>query len=138
MDANAARDARDLAKLGHVVAADEAFDRALKLADDASRTGDDARAAKLLETEVTRAGDDALAAATRETLETPWAAARRDSIVAVMRARRDSIPPYAKALRGEDVAAKLAALQTQLELQKWAIDAAKAALAPPGPAPDAG
>jgi hypothetical protein len=130
---------RDRAKLESIVAADAAFDRAMKTADDAERGGDDTKAAGLLTGAATKAADAAITAATSAALETPWAAARRDSLVAVLRARKDTLPKYAAALRGEDIEAKLAAVQTQLELQKWALDAAQAALAPaPADAPDGG
>jgi hypothetical protein len=114
-----------------VVAADQAFDRAMKAADDAERAGDDAKAASLLEGDATKAADAAIAAAEAATFETDWAAGRRDSLAAVLHARRDAIGAYAKALKGDDVNAKLTAVTTQLALQKWAMDAAEAAMAPP-------
>jgi hypothetical protein len=130
---------RDRARLEAIVTADATFDRAMKTADDAERAGDDARAAAILTGDAAKAADDAITAAGREPLETPWAAARRDSLVAVLKARKDTLPKYAAALKGDDLAAKLTAVQTQLELQKWAMDAAQAALAPaPAGAPDAG
>jgi hypothetical protein len=110
------------------VAADEVLDQALKSADDQSRAGDDAKAAALLDGVAARASDDAVAEAEREPLETAWARARRDAILGVMRDRRASIAPYAAALRGEALDAKLAAVVTQLALQKRALDAATAAL----------
>src|SRR6185312_6644957 len=66
---------RDKARLAAIVAADEAFDKALAQADDAERAGDDAKAAGLLRNEATKAADDALAEAAREPLETSWAIA---------------------------------------------------------------
>ncbi len=64
--------------------------------------------------------------------DTAWARSRRDALVSVMRERQASLPPYAQALRGEDIEAKLAAVETQIALQKKALDAVAAALAPPG------
>jgi hypothetical protein len=128
----AERDARDHARLEGIVAADEALDKALKSADDASHAGEDQRAADLLEGDAVRASEEALAEAQREQLETPWGRARRDAIVEVIRERRASIAPYAQALRGEDLDAKLTAVVAQLALQKKALEAVSAALAPPG------
>jgi hypothetical protein len=133
----AEREARDRVRLESIVTADEALDRALKSADDVSRAGDDAKAAALLEGDGARASSDAVAEAEREPLETPWARARRDAILAVMRERGASIAPYASALRGEDLDAKLAAVETQIALQKKALDAAAAALSPPSALPSA-
>jgi hypothetical protein len=130
----AARDERDHVRLLAVVDADQALDRALKTADDASQAGDDAKAAGLLEGVAARAAIDAIAEAEREPFETPWARARRDALVAVMRDRQASIEGYAAAVRGEDLEAKLTAVQAQLALQKRALDVATAAVAPPGSA----
>ncbi|HEY2513826.1 MAG TPA: hypothetical protein VGI39_23320, partial [Polyangiaceae bacterium] len=128
----AERDARDRARLAAVVDADQVLDRAFKAADDASRAGQDAKAADLLEGEVVHAAADAIAEAEREPLESAWAKARRDALVRVLRDRQASIAPYAQATRGEDLEAKLAAVQTQIELQKRALAAAARALSPPG------
>jgi hypothetical protein len=49
----------------------------------------------------------------------------------VLKDRRDAIPSYVSALRGEDLDAKLAAVEAQLTLQRRAIQAATAALAGP-------
>jgi hypothetical protein len=134
----AERDARDHVRLEAIVTADEAFDRALKSADDASREGDDAKAASLLEGDADHASAEALAEAEREPLETPWARARRDAMLAVIRERRAAITLYAQALRGEDLDAKLAAIEAQVALEKKALEVASAALAPPGPIADSG
>jgi hypothetical protein len=131
----AERDARDQARLERIVSADELFDRALKRADDASRAGDDAKAAAVLEGDGARAASEAIAEAEREPLESLAARMKRDALVAVLRERAASIPGYALALRGEDLEAKLAAVQAQVALQKKALDAASAAVAAPGAAP---
>jgi len=122
---------RDHARLAAIVDADQALDRSLKRADDSSRAGDDARAAELLEGDARRAAEEALAEAAREPLETDWARARRDAIVGVIRDRQASIPAYAAAIRGDGLEEKLAAVEAQIALQKRALDAAAAALAPP-------
>jgi hypothetical protein len=117
------------------VSADELLDRALKSADDASRANDDGKAAALLEGDGVRASNEAIAEAEREPLETPWGRARRDAILAVMRERQSSIALYAAALRGEDLEAKLAAVELQIALQRKALDAASAALSAALPVP---
>jgi hypothetical protein len=138
----AEREARDRTRLETILNADEALDRALKSADDVSRAGNDEKAAALLEGEATRASAIAVAEAEREPLETQWGRARRDAILAVMRERQAAIAPYAKAIRGEDLDAKLSAVETQIALQKKALDVATAALsgpvAPPPISPDGG
>jgi hypothetical protein len=124
--------------LESLVTADEAVDRALKRADDAARGGDDTKAAALLEEDGAHAANEAVAEAERESLETSWGRSRRDALLELMRERRASIPGYAQALRGEDLDAKLTALQTQIALQRKALDVVAAALAAPGPLADAG
>ncbi len=52
-----------------------------------------------------------------------------------MRERQSSIAPYAAALRGEDLEAKLAAVELQIALQRKALDAASAALSAALPVP---
>lgn len=126
------RDARDRVRLESIVESDEALDRALKSADDASRAGDDLKAASLLDENAAQASSAAVAEAERQPLETPWGRARRDAILAVMRERRASITAYAQALRGDDIEAKLAAIETQIALQKKAAEAAATALSPAG------
>jgi hypothetical protein len=121
-----------MTRLERIVSADELFDRALKSADDASRAGDDEKAATLLEGAGAKAAADAVAEAEREPLETAWARARRDALAAVLRERGASLPGYAKAIRGEDLDAKLAAVQAQIDLQKKALDVATATLRAPG------
>jgi hypothetical protein len=116
--------------LATLVAADEALDRALKAADDASRAGDDAKGAEILEGPAAQAADEAVAACEQATVETAWGTARRDALLAVVRERRASIASYAQAMKGDALDAKLAAITLQIELQKQAIEAATAALAP--------
>jgi hypothetical protein len=132
------RSARDRTRLETIINADEALDRALKSADDVSRAGDDEKAAALLEGEATRASGDAVAEAEREPLETAWGRGRRDAILAVMRERQAAIAPYAKAIRGDDLDAKLSAVETQIALQKKALDVTTAALSGPMSSPDGG
>jgi hypothetical protein len=120
--------AHDAATLRHLVELDQALDRALKEADDASGANDDARAASLLETKAAPAADAALAFARATPAETPSGQARLQAMVSVMEDRRAEIPKYAAALRGTDLDAKLASVEAQLALQKRAMTAASAAL----------
>jgi hypothetical protein len=124
----AARETRDRVRLETIVNADEALDRALKKADDVSRAGDDEEAARLLENIAAPASAEAIAEAEGELLETAPGRARRDAILAVMRERQAAIGTYAKAIRGDDLDAKLSAIETQIALQKRALEAATAAL----------
>ncbi len=124
------RDADDHARLARIVAADEALDRALKAADDASQNGDDAKGANILETDATSAADEAIREAEHEAVETAWARARRDALLAIIRERRASISSYAEAMRSTDLEAKLAVVTLQIELQRRALDVAAATLAP--------
>ena len=125
----------DHAQLVRIVQADERLDRALKAADDASRAGDDAKGAALLEGDATRAASEAIALGEQAPLATTWGRARREALLSVIHERAASIPSYADAMRGEDLEAKLAVVTLQIDLQKRALDAAAAALAPtPRPA----
>jgi hypothetical protein len=124
----AAREARDRVRLETIINADEALDRALKKADDVSRAGNDEEAARLLEEIAAPASAEAVREAEQEPLETAGGRLRRDAILAVMRERQAAIGPYAKAIRGEDLDAKLSAIETQIALQKKALEAATAAL----------
>jgi hypothetical protein len=130
-------DEADHARLAKIVLADEAFDRALKAAEDASRGGDDAKGATILETDATRAADTAVLEGKHATMETPWGTARRDALLANMVERQASIPSYAEAMRGDNLEAKLLVVTLQIDLQKRALEVAAEALAPtpaPGPA----
>ena len=133
---DAARLARDRATLDALVAEDARVDRALMDADGASRAGEDARAAALLETRAAPAADRAIAEADALTMETPWGTARREALRRVLSDRRAEIPRYAAALRGTDLDAKLAAIEAQVALQKRALEAAASVAAgAPSPAP---
>ncbi len=131
------REDSDHTQLAKIVLADEAFDHALKAAEDASHAGDDAKGASILETDATRAADQAVLEGEHAQLETPWARARRDALMSVMQERRASIPSYAEAMRGDNLEAKLLVLTLQIDLQKRALEVATAALAPT-PTGDAG
>ena len=120
--------ARDRALLAHIVDLDAHLDRAMKEADDASRAGDDERAAAILETNALPGVASAIAETEAHPPETAWGRAREQAMLDVLRARREEIPRYVEALRGTDLDAKLAAVEAQLALQKRAIHAATSAL----------
>jgi hypothetical protein len=133
------RDDEDHTRLAKIVLADEAFDHTLKAAEDAARAGDDARGASILETNATRAASDAVLEGEHAQMETPWGRARRDALLSVMRERQASIPPYAEAMRGDNLDSKLLVVTLQIDLQKRALEVTSAALAPtPSPGADAG
>jgi hypothetical protein len=115
---------RDREALERVIVLDEAFDRAMKEADDASRAGGDDVAADLLRDRAAPAGDVALRAAKSASVETAWGKQRRDELVAVIGDRKDELPKYEAALRSGDAEKKIDALKRQIELQKRALNAA--------------
>ena len=117
---------KDQTALEKVVVADEAFDRAMKDADDASRSGNDARAADVLRDQARPAGAAALSAAKGAGVETDWGKARKDELASVIGDRTAELPRYEEALRSGDPAKKLAALEKQIDLQKRALNAAAA------------
>jgi hypothetical protein len=117
---------RDRTALERVVQADEAFDRAMKEADDASRAGRDPQAADLLRDKARPAADAALAAAKGAAVETEWGRARKRELVTLVGDRAAEVPAYEEALRSADPAKKLAALERQIALQKRALEAAAA------------
>jgi hypothetical protein len=133
----AAQRARDQGTLAQLVAMDQRLDRALKEADDASRAGEDAKAASILETSAVPAAEAAIAETSAKLPETPSAQERQRELLAVLKDRRAEIPRYVEALRGTDLDAKLAAVEAQLALQKRAMQAATTALSWPGDAGEA-
>jgi hypothetical protein len=109
-----------------VVAADERFDDAMKLAGDAERAGRDGQAADLLRDKARPAGEAALGAAKSAGVDTEWGKARRAELVDVIGERAAELPRYEDALRSGDPEKKLAAMVKQVELQKRALAAAAA------------
>ena len=118
--------ANDRVTLDAIVASDVDLDAVLKLADDQSRMGNDAAAADTLEQRAIPVADAALARARAATVTTSWAVARREEWLAILQDRRAQTARYASALRGEDLDAKLAAVEAQAELTKRAMAAALA------------
>ena len=123
--------ARDRAALDRIVESDLELDRALKRADDLSAKGDDAAAANALDKFALPRATAAAAQARAAIVTTPWAKDRVAEWLAIAVDREKEIPIYAAALRGDDMAAKLAALEAQTSIQKRAMRAATAVKAGP-------
>jgi hypothetical protein len=117
----------DEPRIRAILDADKALDRALKEADDESAKGNDTQAADLLESKATPAADDAIKVAEAQTCLTPWGNDQKSALLGVLHERHDAIPVYAKALRGDDLDAKLAAVEKQIDIEKRAIDVAQKA-----------
>jgi hypothetical protein len=118
--------AKDRAMLDRIVESDLELDRALKRADDLSAKGDDLAAANALDKFALPRATAAAAQAHAAIVTTPWAKERVAEWTAIAADRAREIPIYAAALRGDDIAAKLAALEAQTAIQKRAIAAAAA------------
>ena len=123
--------ARDRATLDRIVEADLELDRAMKRADDLSVKGDDTAAANALDKFALPRATAAAAQARTAIVTTPWAKDRVAEWLAIAADREREIPIYAAALRGEDMAAKLSALEAQASIQKRAMRAATAVKAGP-------
>lgn len=117
----------DEPKIRAILDADKALDRALKEADDASAKGDDAKAAVILDSKAMVAADDAIKTADAQNCATQWCTDQKTALLSVLRDRKDAIPIYAKALRGDDLEAKLAAVQKQIEIEKRAMEVSEKA-----------
>ena len=122
---------RDRATLDRIVESDLELDRALKRADDLSAKGDDAAAANALDKFALPRATAAAAQARTAIVTTPWAKDRVAEWLAIAADREKEIPIYAAALRGDDMAAKLSALEAQASIQKRAMRAATAVKAGP-------
>lgn len=117
----------DEPKIRAILDADKALDRALKEADDASAKGDDAKAADILESKAASAADAAIQTADSQNCATQWCSDQKAALLSVLHDRKDAIPVYAKALRGDDLEAKLAAVQKQIDIEKRAMEVSEKA-----------
>jgi hypothetical protein len=121
----------DEPKIKLILEADGKLDRALKEADDESAKGNDAHAAELLDTKAAPAADDAIKVAEAQMPVTQWGKDQKTALLGVLHERRDGIPTYAKALRGDDLGAKLDAVEKQADVEKRTMDVVlKASQAP--------
>lgn len=117
----------DEPKIRAILDADKSLDRALKEADDESAGQNDKHAAEILETKAKPAADDAIKVAEAQTCTTTWCKDQKSALLGILQERRDAIPTYASALRGEDLDAKLAAVEKQIDIEKRAIEIAQKA-----------
>lgn len=114
-----------------ILSADQKLDRALKEADDEAAKGRDEAAAQALEKKALPAADEAIAIAEAQSVKSAWGQTQKSALLGSLRERKAEIPIYAAALRGDDLEAKLAAVEKQVSLEKKALDVARAASTPP-------
>lgn len=114
-----------------ILSADQKLDRALKEADDEAAKGRDEAAAQALEKKALPAADEAIAIAEAQSVKSGWGQTQKTALLGSLRERKAEIPIYAAALRGDDLEAKLAAVEKQVSLEKKALDVARAASTPP-------
>jgi len=118
--------AEDRAALEGITTADLAIERTLKEADDALAAGRDDDALRKLESSALPAIDAALAKARGATVRSAWGIARRDEWVAILADRATEMKRYADAIRGGELEARVAAMQSQAALTRRAMAAASA------------
>jgi len=109
--------ALDRSALRQAMAADDALGRALKQADDAAHAGHAQEADDIFKRTVAPAADSALAAARAIEPRTDWGKSKKNALVTLEQDRKDAVEPFAAALRGEDLDAKLAVYEKQLDLE---------------------
>ena len=112
--------ALDRVELQQAIAADQALGRALAEADDAAHAGDVQKADDIFKRKVSPAADAALASARAVEPRSAWGRAKKDALVTLEQDRKNAVDPFAAALRGEDLDAKLAAYEKQLDLERRA------------------
>jgi hypothetical protein len=127
----AARPKEDEPAIRAILAADQKLDRALKDADDEAAKGNDALAADALDKKALPAANDAIGVAEGQSVQSAWGRTQKDALLGSLRDRKAEIPRYAQALRGDDLEAKLAAVEKQVALEKKAMEVARAASSPP-------
>lgn len=121
----------DEPKVQRILEADRKLDVALKEADDESAKGNDLKASELLDTKATAAADDAIEVAEAQAPVTQWGMDQKSALLSVLHERRDAIPVYSNALRGDSLEAKLAAVRKQADVEKRTMDVVlKASRAP--------
>jgi hypothetical protein len=112
--------ALDRVALRDALASDDALGRALKEADDAAHAGHAAEADDIFKRKVEPAADAAIAAAEAVAPRSPWGRAKKDALVTLERDRKGAVAPFETALHGDDLDAKLAAYEKQLDLERRA------------------
>jgi hypothetical protein len=82
-------------------------------------------AAKLVDDDAIPAADRAIDAAKQAQPESGWGRGKRDELLAAMVDRRDELPKYATALRGQDLEQLLASVEKQIAIEKRAMTVAQ-------------
>ena len=116
--AEADRTRRDKEALAEPLRRDKVLDDLLRNADHQAETGDEEGAAKLLRGDATFAADQAVRAIDLVKPESAWGKKVVAELAAVLHQRQAEIAPYAAALEGTDLDAKLTAVQSQLQLEQ--------------------
>lgn len=113
--------AEDRRELGHIVSLDVRASRVMRDADDAAHAGDAGAAVELLASRARPAIDDAIRAAEAAALKTPWGKAKRDELLALLRARSDAMPKYEEAVKSGDPEKMLDSVQAQAAIERRAL-----------------
>ena len=116
--AEAERTRRDEEALAEPLRRDKILDDLLRTADHQAETGDEEGAAKLLRGEATFAADQAVRSIDLVKPESGWGTKVTAELADVLHQRQAQIAPYAAALEGTDLDAKLTAVQSQLMLEE--------------------
>jgi hypothetical protein len=113
----------DARALDAVLAADQALDDALREVDAKSRA-DGPTAADVIDSRAIPLADRVVERANGVAMRSAWGRERQGELATSARNRRAELPRYARALREDDLQAKLTAVEAQLELQQKAMEAA--------------
>jgi len=113
--------AQDRAKLEQLVPLDVQASRAMKDADDATRTRDAGAALDVVAKRAAPAIDEARRAVEGATMRTAWGSAKRDELAAILRDRQAEIPRYEEAIREGDPEKMLEVVRVQASIERRAI-----------------
>jgi len=114
--------ALDQAELKAAMTADDALDRALKQADDAERANRDTDALNILKRTCEPEAEHAVAVAGGLAPRTAWGRKQKDGLVALERDRKAELARYEGALASGDPEKKLAAIESQLGVERRAVE----------------
>jgi hypothetical protein len=121
--AEADRTRHDKEALAEPVRRDKVLDDLLRNADHQAEIGDEEAAVKLLRGDATFAADQAVRSIDLVKPESAWGRRVTAELADVLHQRQAQIAPYAAALEGTDLDAKLTAVQSQLMLEQKAMAA---------------
>ena len=116
--AEADRTRHDKEALAEPLRRDKVLDDLLRAADHHAETGDEGGAVKLLRGDATFAADQAVRSIDLVKPESAWGKKVAAELADVLHQRQAEIAPYAAALEGTDLDAKLTAVQAQLMLEE--------------------